>query len=466
MAGITRRILRGFAPGLFTLFLGLSAQAQTAVQLTPEQLRNAAFLALQQYDAPRALTYSDALLKRDPNDRTALLINARAARDLGKFGQAKKSARSAWSLSTTKEQKYASSIVMAQALSSAGQRTLAQLWLRRAVEHAPTKAHENKAVQDFRYVRSRNPWLTRVSFSITPDSNINNGSSSRSSFLNYQLSELLFGQPAEYELSGTAVALSGIEYAFGLVTRYRFKETARRAHDIVFTTDIRHYTLSEDAKSLAPGAQGSDFAFASYTLGYGQRGFNFGQSGEYRVLLDVGQSWYSGSEYAQFARLSAGQTYTFDSGERINVRLSGEHQIGIQTADTDSFRSDFSYSRFLRNGAFLWTSFTAGLTTSPTPSEEFTEVALRAQLTLAKPIYGATVMFGMWMRNRDYDVSPHDVNGRTEDRIQADLTLIFRKIDYYGFNPTLRLSASKTDSNVALYDARRIGVNIGIQSAF
>ncbi|MDF1715781.1 MAG: surface lipoprotein assembly modifier [Antarcticimicrobium sp.] len=436
------------------------------VELAPDQLRLAALMALRTGDAPRALRFSEALLGRNPADRTALMLRSRAARDLGQFALAKTSARAAWRLSADDAQKYASSLLMAQALSSDGHRTRAQWWLRRAVQHAPTEAAERKAIGDFRYVRARNPWSTQLSFSVTPESNINNGSSARSSILNYKLSELLFGQPVEYALGGTARALSGVEYALGVTTRYRFAETEARAHDLILTADLRSYTLSGEAKSIAPTAKGSDFAFATYTLGYGHRGLNLKGRGEYRVVLDGGQSWYGGAEYARFARVSAGQSYRLASGDRINLRLAGERQFGIATSDSDTLRADLSYTTRIRNGATLWTGATLAASQSPTAADEYREIALRTQLTLAKPVVGATLQMGLWARNRSYDVSPHSPDGRQEDRVQADLTLIFDKIDYYGFNPTMQLSASRTDSNIALYDANRMGVNFGIQSAF
>ncbi|MCE8513603.1 DUF560 domain-containing protein [Ruegeria pomeroyi] len=355
---------------------------------------------------------------------------------------------------------------MAQALASDDRRTLAQWWLRRAVEHAPSEELSRIAVRDFRYVRARNPWLTRLSFAITPDSNINNGSSQRSSFLNYKLSEVLYGQPVEYQLGGSARALSGVEYALGLTTRYRFRELPTRAHDLILSVDLRAYSLSSEAKSLAPTARASDFSFASYTLGYGQRGINFDRRGEYRFFVDVGQSWYGGNEYARFARLSLGQSYKLDRGRQINARIATERQWGVTRSDQDTIRADLSYTLPLAGGTTLWTNLTGAVATSDVAADEFDEIALRAQITFAKPILGATAQLGLWARSRDYDVSPHDRNGRQEDKYEADFTLIFNKIDYYGFNPTMRISASRTESNIALYDARRFGVNFGIQSAF
>ncbi|NDW47438.1 surface lipoprotein assembly modifier [Ruegeria sp. PrR005] len=458
--------LRTLLTALPAALMLLAGSPATSEQLTADQLRATAHQALRVGAPERAYAFSRALLHRDPNDRQALLIHSSAARTLGRFDEAKSAAKSAWALSTTDDQKFASSMLMAQALSSAGQRTMAQWWLRRAVEHAPNDDMTRIAIRDFKYVRARNPWLTRLSFSITPDSNINNGSSQRSSFLNYRLSEAIYGQPVEYQLGGTALALSGVEYSLGLTTRYRFRETPTRAHDLIFTTDLRAYTLSSEAKTLAPTAKASDFAFASYTLGYGQRGMNFDRRGEYRFVVDLGQSWYGGDEYARFARLSLGQTYQLKQGRQINARIAGERQWGVTRSDQDTVRADLSYTLPLGGGTILWTNLTGAVATSSVAADEFTELGLRAQLVFAKPVFGATAQLGLWARNRDYDVSPHSRNGRQEDKIEADFTLIFNEIDYYGFNPTMRISASRTDSNIALYDAKRFGVNFGIQSAF
>ncbi|GAA6199512.1 surface lipoprotein assembly modifier [Aquicoccus sp. SU-CL01552] len=465
MPAMRETVIRGLAGLSILAALALPLRA-APVELAPEQLRLAALMALRAGDAPRALRFSDALLGRNPEDRTALMLRSRAARDLGRFALAKTSARAAWRLSEDAAQKYSSSLLMAQALASDGHRTRAQWWLRRAVQHAPTEIAERKAINDFRYVRARNPWSTQLSFSVSPESNINNGSSARSSFLNYKLSELLFGQPVEYELGGTARALSGVEYALGVTTRYRFAETETRANDLILTADLRTYTLSGEAKSIAPTAKGSDFAFVTYSLGYGHRGLNFDRRGEYRIVVDGGQSWYGGAEYARFLRLSAGQSYRLASGDKVNLRLAGERQFGIATSDSDTLRADLSYTTRILNGATFWTGATLAAAQSPNAADEYREIGLRAQLTLAKPIVGATMQMGLWARNRSYDVSPHSPDGRQEDRLQADVTLIFDKVDYYGFSPTMQISASRTDSNIALYDATRMGINFGIQSAF
>jgi hypothetical protein len=85
---------------------------------------------------------------------------------------------------------------------------------------------------------------------------------------------------------------------------------------------------------------------------------------------------------------------------------------------------------------------------------------------LGKPVMGAALQFGLGAAYRDYDVSRHTVNGRQDRRLFADVTATFINVDYYGFNPSLTVSASTTSSNIGLYDVDRLGLRLGIKSAF
>jgi tetratricopeptide (TPR) repeat protein len=446
------------------------ASAQAAddgpVRLSPDQLRAAAGIALTQGDSVRALAYAEALVDRDPTDLTAQLIRARALRDTGRIDEAKAAARAAWALTDDATERYHAAMVRAQVLSTAGQKTAAQIWLRRAVQAAPDDRHEARAIRDFRYLRATNPWSTRVSFSITPDSNINNGSASRTSFLNYRLTEKLFGEPVEYQLTGSALALSGIEYAFGLDTRYRFRQTADWAQDLFLSTDLRTYTLSPDAQATAPDAKGSDFAFASVQVGYGYRRFGFGGRGETALRLDAGTSWYGGDPYARFLRANAIQTYRLTPITRIGGRLGIERQDGIATADSDTLRAGLWRTRQTASGGQWTLNLLGAVARSPSVTQDFTETGLRATVLLGQTWMGTDVQLGAGLRGRRYDVSPHSPDGRQDLQLAAEMTLIFSQIDYFGFNPVLTLSAARVDSNIALYRSERVGLNLGIQSAF
>jgi len=458
-----RHLIAGLCIGVFT---SAPAAEPEPLRLAPDQMRALAATALESGQAAQAAGLAEALVARDRSDFTAHLIQARALRDLGEIDPATLAARRAWSLAQDPDERYAAALIMAQVLSSADRRTRAQLWLRRAVQAAPNDQLAQKAIRDFRYVRATNPWSTRLSFAVSPESNINNGSSERSFFLSDAFYQILFGGPLEVPLDGSAQALSGIEYSFGFDTRYRFSQTATRAHDLTAALDVRVYTLSSEAKSNAPDAKGSDFSFVTYRFGYGHRGINFDRKGEYRLSADVGQSWYGGDEYTRFLRLSAGQSYKALPTVQLGTRLAVERQFGVTTADIDTLRSDLSLPRKLDSGTHLSFVLTGAVAQSPVASQEFDEVGLRAQVSLAQPVFGAEVVFGMGVRMRDYDVSRYTREGRQDPRTSADVTFIFKAIDYSGFNPTMTVSASHNDSNIGLYKSERFGVNFGIQSAF
>lgn len=426
----------------------------------------AASEALRVGQSQRAAEYAEALTERDADDITAHLIRSRALRDLGQIPEARQAARTAWSLADTKDERYSSALVMAQALSSGGQRTRAQLWLRRAIQAAPNESLSKKAIRDFKYVRATNPWSTRLTFSVTPDSNFNNGSSNRSPYRDYRFIWLDTGEPLEVIPDKSARALSGVEYAFANDTRYRFWETETRAHDLTIAVDLRLYSLSSDAKQIAPDKTGSDFSFYSLGLGYAHRGLNFDRKGEYRLTTEAGQSWYGGAGYTRFLRLSAGQDYATSRTNKIGSRLSFERQFGLRTHDLDTLRTDLTFGTRLKNGTRLNLVLTGAAATSPVQTQEFDELGLRAQLGLAKPVIGANVFFGLGVRSRRYDVSRYSLDGRQDLRTNADVTFVFSKLDYYGFNPTMTLSASQNESNISLFDSNRIGVNFGFQSAF
>lgn len=438
--------------------LAAAASPQGQQPATAKQVRAAAAGALEAGDSKTAYAFSSALLQRDPNDRTALLLNAQAARSLGNFKTARQSARRAWQLADTGEDKFNASLIMAQALSSGGQRNLAQFWLRRAAHHAPSRLHERRAIRDFQYLRATTPWHHRLSFSITPDSNVNNGSSETSIYVP------LYGR--RFGLSGSAQALSGIEHAVELNSRYRFKASETRAHDLLLSAEYRTYTLSSEAKAQAPGTKGSDFAFGSLTAGYAHKGLNFGRRGEYRLGIDTGQSWYGGEEYTRFLRLNAGQSYKLTPNRTLGAKVLAESHNGLRANDLDTLRGDLSYSFRTKSGLSVWSSLSVAEADSSSAVEDFTELGLQAQITLPKPVFGAIARFGFSARSRDYPLSSFSPAGRQDDKFTADFSLTFRQVDYYGFSPTLRLSGSTTDSNIDLYKSNRLGVNFGIQSAF
>lgn len=432
--------------------------------LGAEELRSAAMSALQQGDPATARRYAEGLVARDASDRNAYLILARAARDMGDIPPARAAARQAWDLAETDAQKYSAALITAQVLSSDGKRTRAQLWLRRAAELAPSDVLRARAARDFQYVRLNNPWKTDITLTFAPNSNINNGSARDRSRLNYAVSELLFGEPIEFELTDEAQAISGIELGAAVRTRYRFSQSGRTAHDAKASLSYRTFLLTEDLED--DSIKGSDFAFGTLAAGYGFRRLSESGRGEFAADLEAGQSWYGGARYARYLRTQAQQSWQVDRRRKLRFGADLERQWGQATPDRDSIGLSASITQGLNSGNTGFLGLYATETFSPDVRTEYTEVTLRTGLALKRPVMGARLQMGLGASWRDYDVSRDDPAGRTDNRIFADLTATFQDIDYYGFNPTVTVTASHTDSNIGLYDVNRVGLRLGISSAF
>jgi hypothetical protein len=109
-------------------------QAPSAeTRISPVEMEKAAKLSLAAGADLQALTLAEALLARNGQDATAHMIRSRALRNLGEFGKAHTAALSGWRYARTVGEKYSAALLAAQALSSDGKRTRAQLWLRRVL---------------------------------------------------------------------------------------------------------------------------------------------------------------------------------------------------------------------------------------------------------------------------------------------------------------------------------------------
>lgn len=289
---------------ILTMCSALSAEPLSAqTTLDPDQMRQAAGESIQVGRPAQAQAIASALLARNDQDLNALLLHSRALRDLGLLKEAREEVRKAWNLAESDDDKYATALITAQILSSEGKRTRSQFWLRRAGEYAPTQRLEARAQRDFNYVKHRNPWQTQLSLTFAPNSNINNGSASDRSYLNHDLSKVIFGEPVEYALTGSSQALSGLEYGASISSRYRFSQTAVTAHDFNVGGSYRSFVLSDSSSRAAPEASGADFSFGTASLGYGYKKINLDRKGELSADIEVAQSWYGGARYASYGRV-------------------------------------------------------------------------------------------------------------------------------------------------------------------
>ncbi|THD84633.1 DUF560 domain-containing protein [Aliigemmobacter aestuarii] len=441
------------------LCAGVTAGAADAeTRLSPEEMRVAAQILLDTGEPGRTLELVDALLSRDPGDVQALILKSQALRDLERTDEAQAAARSAWRLAGEDRLRFGSAMVMAQALASDERRTAAQLWLRRAAEVAPDPGARAEAEEAFTYVRSRNPWVFDFHFSASPSSNVNNGSR-RNSFWFY-------GFPVD--LSGAARALSGYEATAGVTATYRLLPGEYSTTELRFSAMQKSVWLSSEAKRIAPGATGSDFAYSAIEAGIRhqidpvQSPFGIGLGATF------GHNWYGGEDLSDYLQLQAEFDRSIGRRDAVQLAFAAERNWRRDSTlqSSDEAKADFGWVRQLANRDRLQAEIGLARTWSRSVEMAHDAQSLRLGWTKAEPVQGIRLSAGVEFERRDYDRSRYAPGGRQDDRLSANLSMTFEQVDYMGFVPTLQVTAGETRSNVGLFDARDFGLSLGFESAF
>lgn len=449
---------------LVALLLAAPAGAEP-LRLDAQAMRDLGFVTLAAGDAPRAMDYAQVLLTRDPRDPVALILAARAARDMGDYRRAEAMARRAWAAAddggegpARAQLRYGAAMAMAQALASDGRRGAAQVWLRRAAQIAPDARARAVAERDFRYVRTRNPLSLQFSLSLTPSSNVNNGS-------RHDTVEI-FGLP--FALSGDAQALSGLEAGLGLSARWRLAQDERAETHLRLAAAQRLVRLSDKARAQAPGARGRDYAYAVLETGISHRRRLGDAPAVFSLDAAVGHNRYGGRALSDYLRLDLGLERVLTRGLSFEAALGGQRQWRRDAPgrDTDVLSLDLGLVRRLANDDALRLS--AGVRDTRALSRDIAHdaVAVGLEWRRAAPVMGVRVAASLSAETRRFGPTLLAPLGRDDRRLEAGLSLTFERLDYMGFAPTLDLRAQRMRSPVALHDGQSLGVAFGIRSVF
>jgi hypothetical protein len=227
---------------------------------------------------------------------------------------------------------------------------------------------------------------------------------------------------------------------------YRTYKLSRSAQDALNEADAERTALGLPALDLS----GGDFAYGTVQAGYGYKRLRGDRRGEFSFSADLGQSFYGGARYNSYLRASIGQTYHMSAATKLNFGLSADMRTAQAGSDHDTLRLTTGTSRKLSNGDGLYFGVSAAAVRSDAQTAEYDEIGLRSGYILGRDVLGTSFQFGLSTSFRDYDVSLHDASGRREFTVGGEVTATFKQIDYYGFNPSISLTASKTNSNIGL----------------
>lgn len=438
---------------LLWLFCAGAALAQAT--LAPDDARLAAAKLLSAGHPQAAFDITTVLIRRDPGDAASLIVHAQALRTLKNYGGAQAAGRQAWRAADTKFEKYGAALAVAQALSSDDRKTRAQFWLRRAAQVAPTERMRARAVRDYRFVRTTNPWSVNFSFGINPSNNVNNAPRDNT----LVLGGLIFTDTS-------AVPISGFEIQSDALLRYNFSEEQKSRYYISLRLTESHVVFTDD--TIPVGADASDFSFRRLETQLGRDFIAGPGKPRQTVSVSVGRLWTGGSVLADELRFSWSQMYKRPK----NRDFTWVAEIGYSDRKDNSIRSGVTatlrgkWSRSLASGDRLSWDAAIGRSDTDSASNTHSNLSLGVQYTLAKPVLGAQVHLALSNQFSRYDDPLYGPAPRSDEKTSISGSLLFVDFDTYGFAPKLTLEASQTNSNVTRFETRNFGLNIGFQSLF
>ena len=440
----------------FLITAPVHAQNQT---LTLDQARSLAVALVAQGRPEDGIPIVSALVARDPQDSESWLVLARALRLNGDIQGARRAAGQANSSATNATERFGASMELAAANFALERRLIAQFWLRRAAQIAPTPELRETAIRNFRQVAARTPLQLSFQFSVVPSNDVNNGS--RSDTIN------IAGLP--FELSGDAQALSGLEISYGGEARLRFSGFNDLPAQLSLRASSQEIILSDSAREQAPDASGSDFNFSVLELGLTQVIARTPSDVLWRLDTTLGRNWFGGDQLSTYGRVGLVQRWS--PGERRSVQTG--FSIERNSRDDQPERSawiarlDGSHTWARESGGAF--TLSGGLRETISDSEDIDHFAVNvgAGFQLGERIARfATLSASLNYEFRNYAGSAFSADGREDNRFSLRTTFGFPDLNYFGFAPTLTLEALQVESNVSLFDSVDYGVRLGVRSVF
>lgn len=436
------------------------AQAQTppAVVMTIEQARVTARRALQVGEFALAEEIANSLLQADPDDVDALIVIAAVSQERREFVRQADFASRAYQAASNDSQRFEAAMLTAQANFALDRFGWSQVWLRLATEAAPNDEALELIRRNYAQAARVNPWRNRVTFSVSPSSNVNNGSRDR----------ILEIGGIPFTLSAEAQALSGIRARLGFNSRYRYRQTDTSESYFRLGVILERVMLSDEAKEDAPDASGSDYAYDAIELGWGHVWLAASGNGTHRIDLAGGKNWYGGEPLSDFVRASYRRSLPIGDRMLLGATASAEQNWRLDNAlrSATTTRAGLDLTRRLGNGDTV--TVLGGLRNVSSESSEIAHTAARFGVSylIGRRIGPARLDFQGDVEYRDYPESPYDPSGRQDKRWRLGATIGLPDVEVFGYFPTFTIDARRVESNISLYRSEEIGFRVGIGSVF
>ncbi|MDX8348240.1 hypothetical protein SLH49_09595 [Cognatiyoonia sp. IB215446] len=452
---------------LVALTLWAAPVAAQPVDLSLDDARLLARQAIAAGEFALAAEIARKLIEVNPDDRDAHLFLAVAAPQLGDADEGRRAGARAWRLSETSAERYEAARVTALAAANGERFTLSTIWLRIALNDTPNEAARTQTLRDARTVARRNPWSTRLTFSIVPSNNINGGADDEEQRIN--------GETDGGTLSEDAVALAGWRTTLGVRTQYRFQENneSRTAIGLQYTANRAHIT---DDVSVPDEALTSNYAelflrhdralenglitgrLATGTLDYR----NYRQSTD-----DV--------EFEKYDFVRVGLDRQFPLSDDLTMSLTAQRErleysvIDIGRVDRTFLSSMLSYQLDNNDRVSANLSFTNSDGKAESGNFTFDSWTLQTSYAWAEPFGPVSLSVNGGLQISDYpkySVGGAVEGGREDTTVFVGANVGFPDVEYFGFSPGIAIAARTADSNISRFERDTFSMGFTLSSAF
>lgn len=416
--------------------------------------------ALSDGNPARTVEVTQNILMQNTNDFTALFLMSLAHSDLGQDEAAAQVATRAYEAAQNDAERMQAARLVGGARFSLGHYTRAQWWLRIAANYANMAEDAAKVAQEFQRIQRTNPFSAQANLSIAPTDNINNGA--ESDLLSLEGIDIEFRLPPETQ------ALSGIEYAGDLRLSYRISQDARQITTVDAHVYARSFVLSAATQDSVPGLKGSDYALALAEVALTQRRFLFDGVGPTTFSGGVGLVQFSGEPLWNYRRLILGQEFALGKDAVLSVQASVQNQIARNdiVSDTKVYNLTTSYAARRPNGDRLQLSLVGILNDAENDESTFSDISGSLNYSFTHQFLNTDWSVAASIGHTNYDEFALSLDGRRDDYITVGGKGALTNLSYFGFSPSITVTASKRQSNVDPYNSTQIQALIDIQSNF
>lgn len=462
-------MIRGLVLAII-LSLGTSATAET-VELTPEEARNVSIAAINQGDIATAQTLSDALLFRNSNDVTALIVRGRVAIAAGEFELARRLSSRAYDVSENADIRFTAARLVALSHANQEQFTRSQMWLRRARQVAPDDEARIIAATDFQAVQAQNPLSISLDFGIVPSNNVNNGSSNETvtapDWANFLRSFL--GSAAitsdKVDLSASSKSLAGYNIQGGMHLGYDVRRTETSRTTLTFGATFNQVVFTPQVERDNPTINPNSYSYQTLKFGFDHAWA--AATGFFSFAPEVSQMWYGGSVYQKGLRLSASRYLPINERNALtftpHYALTAYEGSGDKTHDVGV---SVNWQHALENRGHLSVNFDASKISATDPKKASVGGGLSASYAHPEQVLGMQLSGSVGQSWRRFDGWNGGPGTRSDATTRVGLNAAFPAVEIYGFQPVVSLNASITQSDRDLYDKNVSGFGLNFRSAF